>query len=467
LESSVIGWFVALLVGLVAGGGVAWLLAYSRGLTAGAARARDIESRAAAADARAQELRAQVQSAQSELTNLRHEWSLAEQARAAADSRAEAVTRHVEEQRRLLDEARARLTDTFKSLASDVLQGNATSFLQLAEEKFKTLREEAQVDLDARKQSISAVLNPLAQTLETYQRESRELEQRRDRELGTVGEQLRQVAASQLKLGTETARLVNALRAPHVRGRWGEIALRRTAELSGMSAYCDFTEQELLLTENGVGIRPDMIVHLPAGREVIVDSKVPLAAYLDALEASDETARLAALDRHAQQIRTHVQRLASKHYAEQVAASAEFVVLFIPNDSFLAAAAERDGDLVEWALAQQVVLATPATFIALLRAIAYGWRQAKVAENAQRISEVGRELSERMAVLVEHISTMGGAIGKAVESYNKAVGSLESRVLPTARKLESLDVGAKRGITELDPIEQAVRQLAPARLELE
>jgi DNA recombination protein RmuC len=407
-----------------------------------------------------------VQSAQSELTNLRHEWSLAEQARAAADSRAEAVTRHVEEQRRLLDDARARLTDTFKSLASDVLQGNATSFLQLAEEKFKTLREEAQVDLDTRKQSISAVLNPLAQTLETYQRESRELEQRRDRELGTVGEQLRQVATAQLKLQTETARLVNALRAPHVRGRWGEIALRRTAELSGMSAYCDFTEQELLPTENG-GMRPDMIVHLPAGREVIVDSKVPLAAYLDALEACDETSRLAALDRHAQQVRHHVQRLASKSYADQLSASAEFVVLFIPNDSFLAAAAERDGDLVEWALAQQVVLATPATFIALLRAIAYGWRQAKVAENAQRISEVGRELSERMAVLVEHLSTMGGAIGRAVESYNKAVGSLESRVLPTARKLESLEVGAKRGIMELDPIEQAVRQLAPARLELE
>jgi DNA recombination protein RmuC len=173
------------------------------------------------------------------------------------------------------------------------------------------------------------------------------------------------------------------------------------------------------------------------------------------------------LDRHAQQVRHHVQRLASKSYADQLSASAEFVVLFIPNDSFLAAAAERDGDLVEWALAQQVVLATPATFIALLRAIAYGWRQAKVAENAQRISEVGRELSERMAVLVEHISTMGGAIGRAVESYNKAVGSLESRVLPTARKLESLEVGAKRGIMELDPIEQAVRQLAPARLELE
>jgi DNA recombination protein RmuC len=457
---------VALVAGAIAGGVVAWLLAYGRGLAAGARQAREIESRAAAGEARTQELRAQVAAAQTELTNLRHEWSLAEQARAAADTRAEEIGRHADEQRRLLDEARGRLTDTFKSLAADVLAGNATSFLQLAEEKFKALREEAAGDLDVRRQAITSLLNPLTQTLETYHRETRELEQRRDREFGTVGEQLRSVASAQLQLQTETARLVNALRAPHVRGRWGEIALRRTAELAGMAAYCDFTEQEHLPTENGT-MRPDMVVHLPAGREVIVDSKVPLAGYLDALEAADETARLQALTRHAQQVRQHVTRLASKNYAAQLSASAEFVVLFIPNDSFLAAAAERDGELIEWALAQQVVLATPATFIALLRAIAYGWRQAKVAENAQRISEVGRELSERMAVLVEHLSNMGGAIGRAVESYNKAVGSLESRVLPTARKLDSLEVGGKRGIPELDPIEQAVRQLAPARLELE
>jgi DNA recombination protein RmuC len=459
-------WFVGLVIGLLAGGAVAWLLAYGRGFAAGVGQARELESRAAASEARVQELRTQVVAAQTELTNLRQEWSLAEQARAAADTRAEEVARHADEQRRLLEEARGRLTETFKSLAADVLAGNATSFLQLADEKFKALREEAAGDLDARRQAITSLLNPLAQTLETYQRESRDLAQRRDRELGTVGEQLRQVAATQIQLQTETARLVNALRTPHVRGRWGEIALRRTAELAGMSAYCDFTEQDLLSAENG-SLRPDMIVHLPAGREVIVDAKVPLTAYLDALEAPDETRRLQALTRHAQHIRQHVLRLASKSYPHQLSASAEFVVLFIPNDSFLAAAAERDGDLVEWALAQQVVLATPATFIALLRAIAYGWRQAKAAENAQRISEVGRELTERMAVLIEHLSAIGGAIGRAVDSYNKAVGSLESRVLPTARKLDALDLGTKRDITELEPIEQAVRQLAPARLELE
>jgi DNA recombination protein RmuC len=214
-----------------------------------------------------------------------------------------------------------------------------------------------------------------------------------------------------------------------------------------------------------------MVVHLPAGREVIVDSKVPLVGYLDALDAIDESSRLGALDRHVTQLRQHVMKLASKSYAEQLTTSPEFVVLFIPNDSFLAAAAERDPNLVDWALAQQVVLATPATFVALLRAIAYGWRQAKVAENAQRISEVGRELAERMTVLVDHLSNIGGAIGKAVESYNKAVGSLESRVLPAARKLDALDAleaETRPELPELEPIEQTVRQLAQqARLDLE
>lgn len=448
--------FIIMAAGITLGGVVAWLLA---------------RGQSAAADARVQELRAQVAAMQGELGRLRQELSLSEQARAAAEVRAEEEARQAQEQAQLLDEAKQRLTDTFKSLAADVLAGSNQSFLQLAEEKFKALREESAGDLQARQQAISGLLTPLTQALDTYQRETRELEQRRNSDLGGVGQQLRLVAESHAKLHAETARLVNALRSPHVRGRWGEIALRRTAELAGMSAYCDFAEQEAIPSDNGGRLRPDMVVHLPAGREVIVDSKVPLVAYLDALEAIDEPARLGALDRHVSHLRQHVSRLASKSYAEQLTASAEFVVLFIPNDSFLAAAAERDPDLVDWALAQQVVLATPATFVALLRAIAYGWRQAKVAENAQRISEVGRELAERMAVLIDHIASVGSALGKAVESYNKAVGSLESRVLPTARKLDALDalgLESKRGLPPLEPIEQAIRQMAQqARLELE
>jgi DNA recombination protein RmuC len=453
--SSNLAFLFVLVLGAALGGAVAWLLA---------------RGQSAAADARVAELRGQMAATQVELGRLRQELSRAEQARAAAEVRAQEESRQAAEQARLLEDAKGRLTDTFKSLAADVLAGNNRSFLQLAEEKFKALREESAGDLQSRQQAIAGLLTPMTQALETYQRETRELEQRRNSELGGVGQQLRLVAESHAKLHAETARLVNALRSPHVRGRWGEIALRRTAELAGMSAYCDFAEQEAIPTENG-RLRPDMVVHLPAGREVIVDSKVPLVGYLDSLEAIDEPARLVALDRHVSHLRQHITRLASKSYAEQMATSAEFVVLFIPNDSFLAAAAERDPELVDWALAQQVVLATPATFVALLRAIAYGWRQAKVAENAQRISEVGRELAERMAVLIDHLSNIGGALGRAVESYNKAVGSLESRVLPTARKLDALDaldLESKRGFPPLEPIEQAIRQLAQqARLDLE
>lgn len=449
---------LAAVAGLALGGLVAWFLAHERAAAS--------EARVAASDARGQELRTQLAAAHADLATLRHNLTAAEQARVASDTRATEIERHIEEQRRLLDEARGRLGETFKSLASDVLAGSSTHFLQLAEEKFKTLREEASGDLEVRRQSIGALVQPLQQSLEAFRVAAQQIDQRRDREMGSVGEQLRQVATAQQQLHTETARLVNALRAPHVRGRWGEIALRRTAELAGMSQHCDFTEQEQIYTETG-RLRPDMIVHLPAGRQVIVDSKVPLSAYLEAIEAVDDGARALALSRHAAQVRTHVTRLAMKNYADNLAASAEFVVLFIPNDSFLAAAAERDPELVEWALAQQVVLATPASFIALLRAIAYGWRQEKVAENAQRISEVGRQLHDRMAVLVEHLSKMGDGLRRAAKSYNDAVGSLESRVLPTARKFETLEVGAKRTVEELKPIEQDVRQVVQSRFELE
>jgi DNA recombination protein RmuC len=443
IDLTFISLLIALIAGLAIGGVVAWLLASGRGSAASAAAIREAEARAAAADARTGELRAQVATLERERESLRTSATDSERRHAAADARATEMARHVEEERRSLTEARAHLSDVFKALAAEALSGSTQSFLRLAEEKFKTLRDEATGDLDARRQAISALVTPLSQAIDVYQREAHELEQRRQKELGAVGEQLRQVASSQVQLQSETARLVTALRAPHVRGRWGEIALRRTAELAGMSAHCDFTEQETIATDTG-RLRPDMIVHLPSDRKVIVDSK-----------------------RHAAQVRQHVVRLAQRGYGAELAESAEFVVLFIPNDSFLAAAAEKDPELIEWALAQQVVLATPASFIALLRAIAYGWRQARVAEHAQRISDAGRELSERMAVLVEHLSRMGGAIGKTVEAYNQAIGSLESRLLPTARKLADLGAGSRRPIDLLEPIDQAVRQLAPERLELE
>jgi DNA recombination protein RmuC len=456
----------ALFTGLVLGGVVAWVLASGRRSASAQASLRDAESRAAAAAARTEELRGHVASLERDRDLLRSTVTESERRQAAADARATEMARHVEQERRSLTDARAQLSDVFKALAAEALSGSTQSFLRLAEEKFKALREEAAGDLDARRLAIQGLVAPLNQALDVYQREARELEQRRQKELGTVGEQLRQVASSHAQLQSETSRLVTALRAPQVRGRWGEIALRRTAELAGMSAHCDFTEQETIAGESG-RLRPDMIVHLPSNRKVIVDSKVPLTAYLEAIEASDETERLRALDRHAGQVRQHVSRLAQRNYGAELVESAEFVVLFIPNDSFLAAAAERDADLVEWALAQQVVLATPVTFVALLRAIEHGWRQVGVTEHAQRISDAGKELNERLGVLVDHLSRMGGALGRAVESFNQAVGSFNSRLLPTARKLEQLGAGTRQAPVSLEPIEQAVREVTPERLDLD
>jgi DNA recombination protein RmuC len=355
-----------------------------------------------------------------------------------------------------LEDAKVTLSDTFRSLASEALAGNNRGFLTLAEEKFKALKEETAVAFDQRHTSIESLLHPLTESLRTYQQESKDLEDKRLRELSAVGEQLRQLASAQSILQTETSKLVNALRSPQVRGRWGEIALRKTAELAGMSKNCDFFEQDSVATDTG-RLRPDMIVKLPAGRDVVVDSKVPLSAFLESLEAHTDEDREAALNRHLGQVKRHISQLAAKEYWDQFPSAPEFVVLFIPNDSFLAAAAERDPSLVESALTKKVVIATPTTFIALLRAIAYGWRQEQVAEGAQRISVLGQELADRMSTMAEHFSKVGQALGRSVESYNATVTSLENRILPTARKFKALGINTKKDIMDLQSVDHIPR----------
>lgn len=450
--------WVALGVGLLIGAGLAWVISGARTKASLSLALREQEARTAAAEARVEEVRGQLKSARDDFEVLRERLRGAETAKVAAETRVVEIDKHLAEQKALLEDAKAKLSETFKSLAAEALAGNSTGFLTLAEEKFKALKDEAAVDLEARRKAIEGLVQPLAETLSAYQKEARELEDKRLRELSTVGEQLRAVAVAQTTLQGETAKLVNALKTPSVRGRWGEIALRKTAELAGMSPHCDFVEQESVTTEGG-RLRPDMVVKLPAGREVVVDSKVPLGGFLEALEAKTDEEREAALAKHASQVNQHVAKLASKEYWEQFPAAPEFVVLFIPNDSFLAAAAEKDTTLVESALTRKVVIATPTTFIALLKAIAFGWRQELVAESAQRISALGQELSDRMGTLAEHFMKVGGALGKAVESYNAAVASLETRVLPSARKFRALGAGGRKEIDELDPIDQTPRAL--------
>ena len=454
------GEILLLIVGGVVGGTLGWLWATNRSRAEQAARVRDLENRLAAQEGGGAAIREQLEGSRRESDRLQTDLRTITAQKADAEARASEIRAGLEEQKRLLEEAKTRLTEAFRALAADALKSSNEDFLRLAEQRFQTLTQAAAGELEARKTAVAALVQPLQQALEAYQQEARALEEKRLREISGVGRQLGEVALGQTALQRETANLVNALRAPQVRGRWGEIALRKTAELAGMTKYCDFDEQASVQTEGG-RLRPDMIVHLPAQRDIVVDAKVALNAYLESLEASTPELREAALVRHAQQVRMHVKRLASKEYWSQFPQAPDFVVLFIPGEVFLAAAAERDPDLLQDALSSQVLIATPTTFIGLLLTAAYGWRQEQIAENAQRISELGRQVHERLSVLVEHFAGVGRALEKSVEAYNKAVGSLETRVLPSARRFAELDPGSGRPIQGLEPIAQAPRALAP------
>ena len=432
-----------ILLGVVVGGAVAWVV---------------VSARARGRQAVGEELRAQLQGSREEVGKLQADLRAAAAERAAAQARAEAAQQSLEDQKGLLEDAKGKLTDAFKALAAEALTCSNQGFLALAETRFAALKQDAEGELEARKTAIETLVQPLRQALDEYQKQAKDLEEKRLREISGVGQQLQAVAQAQTSLQRETANLVNALRAPQVRGRWGEITLRRTAELAGMAKHCDFVEQETVTTEGG-RLRPDMVVRLPSRREIVVDSKVALNGYLEALEAATPEARDAALDRHAQQVRQHARQLASKEYWTQFKEAPEFVVMFIPGEAFLAAAAERDPALMEEALAKGILIATPTTFIGLLLSVAYGWRQEQVAENARRISDLGREVHERMATLIEHLARVGKGLKGAIDAYDNAVGSMERRVLPSVRRFQELGAGSGKEIGALDPIAQVPRSL--------
>lgn len=439
--------WMALIGGFLVGTGLAWAVS--------SALAR---SRAAAAEARVEELRQQIARDAQGFEGIRRHLQESEAARVAAETRVAEVQTRLGEQKALLEAAKITLTDAFRSLASEALASNNQGFLTLAEEKFKALKESAETELVARQEAIDALVKPLGDALTEYQKEARQLEQLRQKELGSVGRQLSDVAVAQVALQQETARLVGALSAAQVRGRWGEITLKRCAELAGMSEFCDFQEQVTLTTEDGWQ-RPDMIVRMPAGRQVIVDSKVPMAAYDDWCRTSSDTEREAALERHVDSILGHVSQLASREYWAPFE-SAEFVVLFIPNDTFLAAATQRNPGLVEAAMQRRIVFATPSTLYGLLRAVEYGWRQQHLADNARRISEVGQDLCDRIAIFVEHLDTIGVSLARAMKGYNKATGSFNQYLLPKARQFKQLGAGGKKDLKEL-PILDVASSLEP------
>ncbi|HXK22012.1 MAG TPA: DNA recombination protein RmuC [Myxococcota bacterium] len=331
------------------------------------------------------------------------------------------------------------LRDAFQAVAAEALRQNNEGFLALAAERFRALQDASTADWSGRRQSIEEVVTPLRDALAHYQREAQELERLRALHGGQMSEQLRALAS-------QTSELAHALRAPGSRGRWGELTLRRTVELAGLSAHCDFAEQVSLGAGAGAA-RPDLLVRLPGGREIAVDAKAPLDAYLEAVEAKGPAEREQALARHAGHVKRHVEALAARGYAERLERSPEFVVLFLPHEGFLGAAVEHDSALVAEALARGVVVATPATLYALLAAVAHGWREQRLADGAHQVLTVAREMEHRLVGMTGHLSRLGNALERSVAHFNTAVGSFESRVLPQARRLRELGAGGQDELT--------------------
>jgi len=365
------------------------------------------------------------------------------------------------QRQQLMAVAEQQLADAFNALSAQALARNNQAFLDLATQNLALFQESAKGDLAARQRAVESLVKPLGEELARLAGQTQALEKARAESYGQLSEQVKNLFGAQQELKQETSRLVSALRRPEVRGRWGEVQLKRVVEMAGMQDHCDFYEQET----SDDGRRPDMLVRLPGGKIVVLDSKAPVTAYLEAVEAAHEDARARALIRFVQHVRTHIQQLSAKSYWDQFEQSPEFVVMFLPGEAFFSAALQQDPELIEYASAQKVILATPTTLLALLKAVYYGWRQEALTENARQVGELGALLYERLSKLGEHWSNVGKNLGQAVKAYNDATGSLESRVLVTARKFEDLQVAPEgRSLPVMASVDQAARAVQAAEL---